>query len=192
MIISRPRLLLATCSLLCLIMFTIDIMIPLGVAAGVPYILIILITLYIPHKKSTIYFSLITCTLTIAGLFLSPYGREEWKVLLNRCLALFAIISTTFITLLIKNSRQQLHHLNSQLETIIKKRTTELKNTQNDLIQANRMAVLGQLTATISHELRNPLSVINASRYLLKAAIDTNDVKINKNILSKSFFKKKC
>ena len=168
MTISQPRLLLSVCFFLCIIIFTIDIMIPLGVAAGIPYIVVILITMYIPQKNPTIYFSLITCTLTIAGLFLSPYGGEEWKVLFNRFLALFAILSTTFITLLIKKSRQELNSLNSQLENIIKQRTTELKNTHADLIQANRMAVLGQLTATISHELRNPLSVINASAYLLK------------------------
>ncbi|MCW9004606.1 MAG: ATP-binding protein [Gammaproteobacteria bacterium] len=128
----------------------------------------ILTTLYIPDKKPTIYFSIITSLLVILGIFTSPSGGEEWKVLFNRGLALFAIWSTAFVILLRKKSIDELFILNSQLEDMVTERTAELENTQADLIEANRMAVMGKLTGTVSHELRNPLSVINASLYLLK------------------------
>lgn len=182
MIISQSKTLLAVCLLLCLIIFSIDTRLPLGIAAGVPYIIVILVTLYIPSNKATIYFCLITSALTILGLFFSPFSGEEWKVLANRFLAVFAIISTTVIILLVKKSRKQLFQLNSQLENKIRQRSEQLEDAQASLIQASRMAVLGQLTATVSHELRNPLSVINASIYLLKNNITSNNDNTSKYI----------
>jgi two-component system, NtrC family, C4-dicarboxylate transport sensor histidine kinase DctB len=52
-----------------------------------------------------------------------------------------------------------------------------LKNTQKELIQAAKLAVLGQLSASISHELNNPLAAIrsyadNALVFLERGKID--------------------
>jgi len=157
-------------------------MLPLGVAAGVPYIIVILTTLYIRDTKPTMVFTLVTSALVIIGMFASPTGGEEWKVFFNRALAIFAIWSTAFVIVLRKKSIVELIRLNTQLEDMIAERTAELENAQAEIIQANRLSVLGQLTATVSHELRNPLSVINASMYLLKKTINTDDEKTRKYI----------
>ena len=42
---------------------------------------------------------------------------------------------------------------------------------QAELVQKERLAVLGQLTATVSHEIRNPLGTIANSLYLLKESL---------------------
>jgi signal transduction histidine kinase len=53
--------------------------------------------------------------------------------------------------------------LNQELATKVK----ELKNVQDALIKKGRLEQLGQLTATIAHEIRNPLGAIRTSAFLL-------------------------
>ncbi|WP_223648769.1 sensor histidine kinase [Hymenobacter psoromatis] len=57
---------------------------------------------------------------------------------------------------------------NDTLETQVQQRTgelqrslTELRATQNQLIQKEKMASLGELTAGIAHEIQNPLNFVN-------------------------------
>lgn len=71
--------------------FIIDSVIPLGVAGGLPYIFVVLISLLAHKKQLPVYIAIVGTVLTIVGLFLSPPGGELWKVLINRVLALIAI-----------------------------------------------------------------------------------------------------
>ncbi len=51
----------------------------------------------------------------------------------------------------------------------------QLQATQNELVQAGKMAELGNLSAGISHELNQPLGAIKQRLHLLQAAIATAD-----------------
>ena len=49
---------------------------------------------------------------------------------------------------------------NLLLEQRVEERTAELRNTQQQLVQQEKLASLGQLTAGIAHEIRNPLNFV--------------------------------
>ena len=55
-----------------------------------------------------------------------------------------------------------------ELARRVEERTAELKRAQEELLRSERLSVLGQLTATVAHELRNPLSAIRNSVYAIK------------------------
>ena len=61
----------------------------------------------------------------------------------------------------------QVTRLNLELSDNIKK----LKATQEEMVKAGRMAQLGQLTATVAHELRNPLAAVRTSAFVLDRKI---------------------
>ncbi len=90
--------LILLCLLLSLAIFILDSLIPLGVAAGVPYIIVILISLWSHNKNLPVCMALGVSVLTIAGFYSSPTGGELWKVLTNRSLALFAIWVVTILS----------------------------------------------------------------------------------------------
>lgn len=79
------------CGLLMLVILLLDLSIPLGVAMGVPYILVVLLSLWSPAKRFTILVAVICSMLTVAAFLYKPAVAEMWKVVFNRSLALFAI-----------------------------------------------------------------------------------------------------
>jgi PAS domain S-box-containing protein len=58
-----------------------------------------------------------------------------------------------------------------ELSRRVDERTAELQRAQEELLRSERLSVLGQLTATVAHELRNPLSAIRNSVYALRELI---------------------
>jgi C4-dicarboxylate-specific signal transduction histidine kinase len=62
--------------------------------------------------------------------------------------------------------------LNQELEQRVEERTAELHQAQGELLRRERLAALGQLTATVSHELRNPLGAIRTAVYLIRGRTD--------------------
>jgi signal transduction histidine kinase len=75
--------------------------------------------------------------------------------------------------------------LNQELALKVK----ELSSAQDELIRKNRIEHLGQLTATIAHEIRNPLGAIRTSAFMLerkmsKAGVDSGELieRINNSV----------
>ncbi len=57
--------------------------------------------------------------------------------------------------------------LNETLEARVEERTQELRDTQAQLVQAEKMKSLGQLVAGVAHELNNPIGFVHANLQLL-------------------------
>jgi two-component system NtrC family sensor kinase len=61
----------------------------------------------------------------------------------------------------------ELNDMQQTLETKVEERTKQLQTAQRKLIQADRLATLGQLSASVAHEINNPVSgVLNLSMLL--------------------------
>ncbi|CAE6887572.1 His Kinase A (phosphoacceptor) domain [Vibrio sp. B1FLJ16] len=72
-----------------------------------------------------------------------------------------------------------LEETNQQLVVEIQQRKRAeqtLKDTQDELIQAGKLAVLGQLTTGIVHEFSQPLAAIRSNSYLAEQYLTSNDV----------------
>ncbi|MBL4615746.1 MAG: sensor histidine kinase [Magnetovibrio sp.] len=75
------------------------------------------------------------------------------------------------------NARRILENSAVELEHQVEKRTADLKRTQNELVQAGKMAALGQMSVGINHELNQPLTAIrsyahNAHKFLQFGRMD--------------------
>jgi signal transduction histidine kinase len=72
---------------------------------------------------------------------------------------------------LIKNleeARKQLEVYAEKLESIVEKRTQALKESEERRVKAERLAAIGELAASVGHDLRNPLTAINGAIYCLR------------------------
>ena len=74
-----------------------------------------------------------------------------------------------------KKAEEELRQLNVTLEERVVQRTEELA-------RANRLATLGKLTATVSHELRNPLAVIRNTVFALGEAAKANNLNFDRSL----------
>ena len=83
---------------------------------------------------------------------------------------------------------EKVHELNRSHKAMLymvedlNKTSKELKAAQEELISKERLAVLGQFSGSISHELRNPLGVIDSSIYYLKAKLKNKDKKVYQHL----------
>jgi len=95
------------CSALMVMILFFDLSIPLGVAMGVPYIVVVWISLWSPQKLFTIFMAVVCSVLTIGAIFYQPTVPEMWKVIFNRSLTLFAIWVTALLGLQRKLSEEK-------------------------------------------------------------------------------------
>jgi signal transduction histidine kinase/CheY-like chemotaxis protein len=104
-----------------------------------------------------------------------PFGQSDLETL---------SIMANQIAALDENARlvRELKGWNQRLEKRVHEATEELYQAQNRLIRAERLAAIGQLGASIAHELRNPLGVISNSAYYLGSRIPHDDAKARRHL----------
>ncbi|WP_426670356.1 sensor histidine kinase [Mucilaginibacter sp. McL0603] len=80
------------------------------------------------------------------------------------------------LEILVQERTTELSKQKEELQEIVK----ELKSTQNQLIQSEKMASLGELTAGIAHEIQNPLNFVNNFSEVSMELVDEMEEELNK------------
>ncbi|MGB8359405.1 MAG: ATP-binding protein [Bacteroidales bacterium] len=80
----------------------------------------------------------------------------------------------------IDNATNELENWSKQLEYKVQKKSEELSEAQNELINVERIASLGKLSASVAHEINNPLSGILIYTKLIYKQLDNQDLPAEK------------
>lgn len=102
------------------------------------------------------------------GLIVGLYENEIYEKDKDQVITLFQLFSGRIAAELERlNYQSQLEDYNRKLESLVKERTNALEDTltklherQNQLIESEKLASLGLLSAGIAHEINNPLNFI--------------------------------
>ena len=117
-----------------------------------------------------------------------PWWHTWWARML------YGLAAVSLVIGIVRQRTVALKNRQKELEQIVEERTGEvvsalerLKETQSQLIQSEKMASLGQLTAGIAHEINNPVNFTYASSFALD-----QDIKDITNLIEKyqSFIQK--
>ena len=117
---------------------------------------------------------------------LNEQRKTQKNFLISALIVIVLIIITTFV--LLRNNRQkqkanrllqkQKHEIEEQRDQT-KKVLIELQQTQKQLIQSEKMASLGELTAGIAHEIQNPLNFVTNFSDVNREMINEMQVELN-------------
>ncbi|MFN9280408.1 MAG: cache domain-containing protein, partial [Betaproteobacteria bacterium] len=78
----------------------------------------------------------------------------------------------------IDDKTRALQRWNAELDAKVSERTQELEAAQGQLVQSEKLATVGQLTASIAHEVNNPIAVIQGNLDLMRELLGPDAHKV--------------
>lgn len=100
-----------------------------------------------------------------------PYGSRLLAMARN----LGAMLAITVFAARLTRSWQEAHHARINAEKRQAQGRSKIQELQRDLEHSERMAAIGQLAATVAHEIRNPLAAMSGCVELLALDLDAKE-----------------
>jgi len=157
------------CGSVAIIILLIDLSIPLGVAAGVPYVLVILLSLSATEQRTTLFLAILCTVLIITGYFASPEGGIMWQVLLNRMLAVFVVWTTAILSI---------HQLKKERQ-LKEEQVKSIKMAQDIQIQLEKMSILKATMRTVLDIVGNFLNNMQLVRLKIESKQQLSESEID-------------
>jgi two-component system NtrC family sensor kinase len=79
----------------------------------------------------------------------------------------------------LSEAKHEITEWSNELERRVNQKTEELKKTQERVLQIEKLASLGQLSATVAHELNNPIAGILTYSKLIQRKLQKNDIPLS-------------
>lgn len=115
------------------------------------------------HRLGYVFLALLLSTLLFSVVLVRPIGHAITRPLLQL---------TQFIRLFFQDKSQHMTHSGpaevQELSRAFEKMMTDLETSQANLNRAAKLAVVGEMAAAMSHEVRTPLGILRSSADLLK------------------------
>ncbi|GAB4321930.1 MAG: hypothetical protein Kow0010_02430 [Dehalococcoidia bacterium] len=127
------------------VLFAVDVAIPLGVAAAVPYAVLVLATVRARLPALTCAMAVLATVLTAGGFLLSPSGSDTWQAVTNRVLA----VAVTWVAAAV---------------------VLDWLRAERRRLEQERARSVGALAGGMAHELNNLLTALMGNAALLRHA----------------------
>ncbi len=121
----------------------------------------------------------------LSFIILPPWWQTWWAYTIFAALFLgLGLVILHYRSRWLKKENKILEDRVNERTFELKKTIDELENTQSQLIQSEKMASLGELTAGIAHEIQNPMNFINNFSEVTIELVDEMCEEINKGEIS--------
>ena len=139
---------------------------------------------FVPVVTAAIYFgplatlgwtalaSLAYCSYLIQAIVIEDYEVSPTGLGILAIRILFFFLAAILVNRFVMENRRQVERQRA-LSATLEESNQKLQQAQADVRRAERLAALGQLSAGLAHEIRNPLGIIKGSAEMLSKKLET-------------------